>query len=300
MNNTNNELINIPRLPPEASSLARASSNPWVQRANSHVELLNGIASKLPREYKWKFRNVEAFTSEVEVLAKIANDALPVNRFVWADHIQSCETYSLMSIWRAVDLARGCVWAIARGEVVAAALLSRSGIETAAQFADLARRTVATLIGTTREDGKGRLLDPEIDLRKTVVASEDFERLILKTLFATRLDVSEEVYKATNALTLIQNASRIEGQELVLGMYEQLCEVAHPNFPGRSIYVLSVQAGEQPGNETRTIGPGLGPSARQIAETTLGGLSWSCGTSASAFDLMSKAMQAIWRRLQSS
>jgi hypothetical protein len=300
MSDSNGKLIHIPALPEEASSLARSSANPWTQRADGHIELLNGVVSKLPREYKWRFRTVEAFAAERDEIAANAEDMLPLNKLMWGDHIHSCQAYSLMSVWRAVDLARGCVWAIARDEVVAAALLARAGIETSAQFVDMARRTAATLIGATPEDGEGRLLDPQMDFRKTVVVSEDFESLVLKTLFATRLTGSEEFYKAANALTLIQQASKVPGQELVLGMYEHLYEVAHPNFPGRSIYLLSVHRGERPGNEVRVIGPGLGPSASQIVEMTLGGLSWACGATASAFDLMSKTLQPIGHRLQSS
>jgi hypothetical protein len=292
--------IQVPALPPEVSSLFRVSANPWVQRVDQHIRLLNSLVSKLPRQYKWQFRTVEAFQAEYEELAQTANDALPINQLLWKDHIGSCQAYSLMSTWRVVDLARGCVWAVAGNEVVAAALLARSGIETAAQFADMARRTAATLIGATPEDSKGRLLDPEVDLRKNVIASDDFEELVLKTLFATRLPGTEETYQAKNVLGIIQNASKVVGQELLLGMYELLCEVAHPNFLGKSIYLLDQHANGRRGRELRVIGPGAGPTAREIIETTLGALSWACGTNVSAFDLMSKTLQPVFRRLQSS
>jgi hypothetical protein len=293
-----NELIQIPALPTEVSALFRGSSNPWVQQTDNHIKLLNDLVSRLPLQYKWRFRTVEAFRAEYEEVDATANDALAINWLVWKDHIENCQAYSLMSTWRIVELARGCVWAVARGEVIAPALLARAGIETAAQFADMARRTTATLIGVTPE--KGRLLDPEIDLRKNIVASEDFEDLVLKTLFATRLPGIEDFYQAKNVIGIIQNASKVVGQELLLGMYERLCEVAHPNFLGKSIYMLEWHPNRRAGDEIRIIGPGSGPTSRELVETTLGALSWTCGTNVSAFDLMSKTLKAVFRRLRSS
>jgi hypothetical protein len=297
---TKHEPILIPAIPAEVSMAFQASINPWVPRADEHIRLVNKLIDRLPREYKWHFRTVEAFTAELEEVARTASDVLSINRLIWSDHLDNCQAYSLMSTWRVVDLARGCVWAIARSDVVGAALLARSAIETAAQFVDMARKTSATLVGATKEDSKGRLLDPEIDFRKNVVKSQDFEGLLLKTLFATRLPGTEEFYQATNVLTIIQNTSKAKGQELLIEMYGRLCEVAHPNFLGRSIYLLERQAGRRAGDETRVIGLGVGPSAREIIETTLGALSWACGANVTGFDLMSKTVGAVFARLKSA
>jgi hypothetical protein len=291
------ELIIIPSIPSELRDKLRGSTNVWVQRVDEHIVLLNTLIRDLPKAYKWKFRTVEGFTTQVEELARSASDMFPINQLVWRDHLGSCQAYSLMTTWRIVELARGCVWAIARGEVIASALLARSALETAVQLVDMARRVSATLAGAGPEDRGGRLLDPKLDLNSMLTASQDFEDLILKTLFGTRLPESDEFYKAKNVLSLIQAATRIAGQEKLLPMYETLCEVAHPNFIGRSIYILDRLPTGRVGEEIRVIGPGLGPSAGAIVETVIGGLSWACGTNVSAFDLMAETMKAVATRL---
>ena len=94
---------------------------------------LNELGNRLPKRYGWRFRTVAAFRAEQARVAKTATDALPLNTLYWRDMLGTCEAYSLMSTWRMIEIARSGVWALTRQDIVCAALLARSALESAAQ-----------------------------------------------------------------------------------------------------------------------------------------------------------------------
>ena len=69
-----------------------------------------------------------------------------------------------------------------------------------------------------------------------------------------------------------------------------LCEVTHPNYMGRSIYIASAEEKPRPGDELRTLTRGRGGAASQIIETSVRALSWACMTQVTAFALMRDAI----------
>jgi hypothetical protein len=193
----------------------------------------------------------------------------------------------MMSIWRVIELARSCVWALARHDNVCAALLARAALESSAQFVDAARTINATVnLG-------GCILDPTKDLNTAPIAWKPLEEYLVKTVFASRLPDAEEIYKAPNITGPIKRISKSAGQEFVLPTYDLLCEITHPNFLGRAIYLLEAAPGSRPGNEVRTIGLGEGPTSVQFKEPLVAALSWACGTQVTAFDLMSQTIHAV-------
>jgi hypothetical protein len=292
--------IQIPELPYVIAQRLKNSVDPWVTNAARNTRYLNVLCTKIPKEYTWRFRTVEAFHAELMELAATSRDVLEANRLYWRDQLGCCEAYGILSTWRTVDLARTCIWALARNDVVGGALMARSALENSAQLVDTCRSISATLVGETEELRTGKFLDPSVDFRKNIVMSQDFEDLLLRTLFATRLPGSEEFYKATNIVTIISRISKSPSQETVLKTYEILCEVAHPNFLGKSIYLQRAVPGKRPGDEWRIIGQGAGPSSLPIVEATVSALSWSCGTNVSAFELLSETVKAVLTKLYSA
>ena len=288
----------IPFLASAVTKTLNESNDPWVSRTDEHIRAFNALIAKLPKQYRWRFRTVEAFNAEVENVAETSSDCLAVNQLYWRDQLGCCEAYALLSTWRMVDLARGCIWALARNDIVGAALLARSGLENAAQFADVARSISAKIIGTSEKTSHGRLLEPSIDFRKSRVVSQDFEDLMLRTLFATRLPNTDEFYQARNIVGIIERVSKIAHQGGLAGVYAQLCEIAHPNFLGKSIYLLGGEPGSRAGEELRTIGQGAGPTSKSFVEASVSALSWGCGTNVTAFQLLSGTIQAVVHRLE--
>ena len=140
-----NKLNLIPKLPKGILNLVMLSDNYFILNVNQIIEQLNGLSSRLPRRYGWRFRSVEAYRAELEAIDNSAIDALPANLLYWKDTLANCEAYSLMNVWRTIELARSCSWALARHDAICASLLARSALETAAQFVDFARTVAATL-----------------------------------------------------------------------------------------------------------------------------------------------------------
>jgi hypothetical protein len=292
-----NESHLVPALPMEILEALLPSDNPFVEQANQIIGQLNELGNQLPRRYGWRFRTVAAFRAEQARIAKTATDALSLNTLYWKDMLATCEAYALTTTWRMVEIARSGIWALVRQDLVCAALLARSALESAAQFADAAR-TVSTTIGDSSDSTKShRTPDAAINLHRNVLLCKPLEEYLLKTMFASRLPSAEDFCRPTNIVTIIQRISKSVGQEFVCPTYETLCEVAHPNFLGRSLYLLDVEPGQHEGEEVRTIGPGIGPTGQRIVAPTVAGLAWACGTQVSAFGLMSATIQAMLSKL---
>jgi hypothetical protein len=83
-------------------------------------------------------------------------------RLYWKDQLANWEAYSILNTLRLVDLARSCIWALARQEAVCASIVARSALETAAAFVDAARTVTATITGPPDERRAGSSTLPSI------------------------------------------------------------------------------------------------------------------------------------------
>jgi hypothetical protein len=290
------QTIAVPPIPNSIKEAISRSQNVWVKQADQSIKGINDLAKLLPEKYGWRFRTVDAFKSELaQVKQEKKGDCLAINQFYWRDLLGYAEAFELMTTWRTIDMARSCVWAVAKNDVTGAALFARAGIENVSQFIDAARTISATIAGKGQEPGG--LLAPTLDPRKTLLTSSELEKYLLKTVFGSRLPDTAEYLQSFNVLGIIKRLSKTPGQETILQTYELLCEVAHPNFFGKSIYLLQREDGPVPGNELCTIGPGNGPVSRQIIEASLSALSWTCAGNVSAFELLSGTVRALMDRL---
>jgi hypothetical protein len=288
----------IPRVPKDVFRRILPSDNPFITDADYMIGQLNALSGKLPRRYGWRYRTAEGMRAEMAEIAATATDTFPMNALYWRDQLGNWEAYSLMNTLRVIDLARSCVWALARQDTVCASLLARSALETAAAFVDAARTVSATIMGPTGEEKPGPILDPAVDLRTTCVISEELESYSLKTIFASRLPESETIYNPTNIATIITRISKVHAQEFVLPTYGVLCEAAHPNLLGRMLYLHGSEAGPWKGNELRTLGPSNGATWHFLAKSIVAALSWGCGTQVSAFNLMAETIGAVMGRVR--
>jgi hypothetical protein len=120
-------------MPKEVLRRILPSENPFVTDADGMIGRLNELSSTLPRRYGWRYRTVEGMRAEVAEIAATPAKALPFNLLYWQDQLGNWEAYSIMNTLRITDLARSCVWALAREDAVCASLLARSALETAAR-----------------------------------------------------------------------------------------------------------------------------------------------------------------------
>jgi hypothetical protein len=276
----------VPSIPDELAQRVLPSSDIAINSINISIESLNDFARLLPTSYGWRFRTVEAL--KAELLELKLPTPFKVNRLYWEDMLKTCEAYMVMASWRIVELARSCVWALGREDTLCAAIVARSALESTAQFVHFARKTSATLDTCA-----------QADLHQDLIASSELECELIKTVFASRLPSSEKIYHPTNIITVVEHVSRIKDQGYVKTTHEELSEITHPNFLGRSIYIMDSKANARDGDETRTLSLGRGPTADFAIASTLRGSSWACMTHVTSALLLQNSIRSFMLKLSS-
>ena len=281
------------RIPKEIRPLISGSENPFVTDADDMIERLNALLQRIPDKYQWKFGNVKAINAELKEVSPSPTAILQINQIYWRDQIGNWEAYSIMNALRVFDLARSGIWAIGRRDAMCACLLARAILETAASFQVAARTVSATLTGH-----KGpSIFDPDFNIHQMVASSTELEEYALKTIFSSRLSGDDDIYIPTNFLTIIAKVAKAPHQEFLAKCYEMLCEVSHPNFMGRALYLQASKGGPHEGSELREIGMGQGPTWDILAEPVVAALAWACAAQAAAFELLADALGMVKVRL---
>jgi hypothetical protein len=151
--------------------------------------------------------------------------------------------------------------------------MSRAALETAAAYAWLQTEIRPALEQFAAADTPTQIKYDDQGVIK------DLEEKLLKVVYASKLRESGPFYNPTNIVTIIGKiAKKIPQQEIVADTYYFLCEVAHPNWAGRSIYVTSTKPGRIPGEEQRTLSSDHGAAAHVILQASVTALSWATGT----------------------
>ena len=259
-------------VPPIEKSLLKRLHTPdnWMlETAAENIDRFNKILNSVPRNYPWEFRSAEAF----QQIGISLTSATALYRHYWHDMLGQIEAFSVMSAFRLAEISRSAVWALGRGDVVCAAVMSRAALETTASYAWLQTEIRPTLEQIAQADA------PTLVKYQEQGVTKDLEDKLLKVVFASRAPDAEDFYNPTNIVTIIEKiAKKIPHQEAVAGIYFELCEVAHPNMGGRSLYITAVQPMSGPGHEKRMLSMNHGPAAIDILRNSIAALSWSMGT----------------------
>lgn len=250
-----------------------------VARLPVAVGALNAIADSLPDPYHWRFMTVEAFSG---LLSQLGGRVADVNALYWRDTMATIEAYTVMAVWRMVDLSKAAFALIESDAIVPAAVLARSALESALQFVHDAR----TISSCFDEIMKG-------DLTAAVVTSEELEAFLLQAVFASRQSDADPIYKSKNILTVIEKIAKVAKDDPIAKEYETLCELTHPNFLGRSNYVVGVDPKGRPGDEIRLISHRNGHGAGDVLQSTLWALSWAIEGQAASTHLVQGAMADV-------
>lgn len=259
-------------VPPIEKSLLKRLRTPdnWMfDSVAENIDHFNKLLNSVPRNYPWEFMSAEAFQRTGSSLGSAAG----LYRHYWHDMLGQIEAFSVMSAWRLAEICRSAVWALRRGDVVCAAIMSRAALETAASYAWLQTEIRPALEQVAQRDAPTLVKYEENGILK------DLEDKLLKVVFASKAPDAEKFYNPTNIVTIIEKiAKKIPHQEAIAGIYFDLCEVAHPNMQGRSLYITAVQPMSGPGHEKRTLSMNHGPAAINILRHSIAALSWSTGT----------------------
>jgi len=250
--------IHIPNLGPKFVRDRNANGNWLIERFNENISLLDSLAGNLPNSLLWRQRTVEQLKAEVGRLLSLGRP-LAGYRLAWQDILDQVQAFGLLSAWRLAEIVSSAVWAIRRNDPLCAAIMARAALETSASYAWFQTKWRPSI-------------DVVIGKDKTIVDFGPLEAELLKTLWASRLEDADALYNPTSIVTIIDHITKkVPDQEDVGPCYKLLCEVAHPNMLGRSLF-LSEKDGQAVISRTR------GPSAVIIENASLLALSWAAGT----------------------
>ncbi|MGP6089747.1 hypothetical protein [Antarctobacter jejuensis] len=276
----------VPKIPNRLIEKA-SGGNSWVGCANDSVKRFNDFSKDFPKRYGWRFKTKEAFDNEIQEAISLDDSPWAVNKIYWTDSLKNLEAYTVMSVWRTAELLRSAVKSLGGGETIASAIVARAAVESVVQFLDVSRKVSPTL-----EDLQ------KLDFSNHIIASTELEELILKSVFSSRLPDAEKELNPTNILTILKRVSKIKGHSDLMAHYGVLCEVTHPNFLGRSVYVSEVEAKSRIGDELRVLSPSHGPVSEVLIELALWAISWSAATQVSSALLMQSSIGSFAAKLE--
>jgi hypothetical protein len=237
-----------------------ADRNPdkyWlIERTIENIDVFNSFVENLPRDLPWEYQTTDDFKASTSKHIH-SGDFSKVVKLWWTDMLGQIQAFGLTSAWRLAETLSSAVWALKRKDVICAALMARSCIETVSAYSVFASKVRPTL--------------NEIIVKKSFAIVADLESELLKTMFASRLEGTENFYIPTNIITIIGKIEKFKDQESVVKAFSLLCEVAHPNMLGRSIYI------HQEGGK-HFIKPNHSRNKEIIETSILLALSWSAGT----------------------
>ena len=277
----------VPKIPSRIVERSKGG-DPWIKGVNDSIKQFNEFSSIIPNEYGWRFKTKKAFDIELRQTASAKASPSTLNRFYWLDMLKNLEAYTVMSVWRTSELLRNTVRCLTDGEKIVSAIVVRAAVESVAQFLDVSRKVSATLADLQK-----------YNFRDQVIANTELEELILKSVFSSRLPDAEKELSPTNIITILQRVSKIRGQEDLMTRYGVLCEVTHPNFLGRSVYVSKVEIKQRAGDELRTLSQEHGPVSEALIDLILWAVSWSAATQESSAVLMQSSIRPIVEKIRS-
>lgn len=257
-----------------------------LRRLPTAIDDINMIAKSLPDPYHWHFKTADAFHAEVAELASLkrTNDIKDLNALYWRDTIANIEAYTVTAVWRMIDICQAAFRSLDEDNIVPASILARSAFESAIQFVNDARTISSTLDDACKTD-----------LYNHLVTSKELEHFLLKTVFSSRSAGSEEIYKSTNILTVIDKIAKLAKDDSIKTQYELLCELTHPNFLGRSVYLVGREKGVREGDEVRIVSHENGVNSEAILELALWTLCWAIEAQGKSFHLIRQSISEIFK-----
>jgi len=257
-----------------------------IRRLVPAVDALNAIAASLPTSYGWRFITAENFTKLFEAGAQTGASVSELNAFYWQDTLATIEAYTVMAVWRMVDICQSAFRCIDEDAIVPSAVLARSALESSVQFVQDARTIAASLEHVLKAD-----------LSAGIVTSTELEQYLLQTVYASRQTGSDEIYKSKNILTVLEKIAKVAKDEPLREEYELLCEVTHPNFLGRSTYIMGAEDDRGDGSELRILSPANGIGSDALLQSAIWALSWAIEAQANSTHLVQGVVQDLFKVL---
>ena len=240
-------------------------------------------------EYGYRLHDVKAFVPHSKKI-KETEGAAAYLKFYWVDFARNMDAYSVVTKWRFTEIIGQAIHCLNNRNYVAAAVLARSGLELSASFVDNSRFLGHNL----------KLVNERMDSSdKTVVLSKDLEDFSLRIMWGTRLGTPPPELVQNNVLGVIKRLSRIEPAKQLIGVYEFLCEAAHPNVVGNKVYFDRVRQSNKDGSVSLLLNRyAFSDGSKALVEKTLWAISWGCVGTENAYQGFDGDLKSFLQRFQ--
>jgi hypothetical protein len=201
---------------------SRLTENDLIQ-LKVHLKMIAGWADRVPRTARLSV----FYSGPVAVVPRVSGvsrEQMAIAIFLQPLHCHLCGI-AIQVLWKADQLIRGLCTSLNCGDMIVAATMARSLIETSASFG-VETDAITTL-------WKGRKIKPAPD----VGSLEDFHsaafNVVGQILFGTRIKKEKQPVtgiERTSIMTLIDKAERISTSSGLRRDYEILCDTVHPSL----------------------------------------------------------------------
>jgi hypothetical protein len=237
------------------------------------------LDEKIPSEYSWIFSSKESLDVQLSTVPN--GDHKNYNAVYWNDQISNIDAYSMMTLWRGVELIKACLSGLNGKETITPAIAARSLLELS---------TVFLLNANVLEKTFSEINFPD----KTIVTSTEVETLVVKMIWGTRFNNPEPHVQQTNIMTSLNKLAKNPNALELMPTYEFLCDIAHPSFIGNTSYWSHIESVSTDGREKRVISRlTTRYSNTSILDKTLWSLAWSSACIMNSFDMLTTATKSL-------
>lgn len=214
-----------------------------------HLKMIASWADRVPQSTRFFFVEWQP----VLVLPRVggfSREELAIAAYLQPLHSQ-LGAIALQVLWKANQLIRTFRNALNSGDLIVAATMARSLVETAAAFG-VESDQVAQL-------WRIRCRDPAPDTESLSKFMESVVAMIGQILFGTKLGgkrTPETGIERTGIMTLIDKAEKLSENPGLRRLYEVLCDVVHPSIGSNRVFW------------SREPGPGEGPVFEFVTRRT--------------------------------
>jgi hypothetical protein len=187
-----------------------------------HLNMICGWADRVPATTEFFFIEWQPVLI-IPRVAGFTKEQLAIAAYLQPLHSQLC-AIAVQVLWKADQLIRALCAALNSGDLIVAATMARSLIESSASFG--CESNALTMSWKERKSKPAPDLDSLSDFHR------DALNVIGQILFGTKLKRNEEPetgIERTNIVTLVKKAGKLSEQPGILRLYDLLCDTVHPS-----------------------------------------------------------------------
>jgi hypothetical protein len=188
-----------------------------------HMKIISGWADRVPQETKFLFVKWPEVLVSPRVASMSRND-LGIACLLQPLHSQ-LYAMSVQVLWKASQLIRALSYALNLGDLIAAATMARSLVETTASFGTESNQISRLWMDRARQSAP--------DIASLDKFLEEVNTVVGQVMFGTKLKKDKQPetgIERTNIMTLIDKAEKLSENPGLRRLYEVLCDTVHPSI----------------------------------------------------------------------